>query len=148
MVWEPKRREPRRMREPLILRETAEEHVGIVVLVRLGVRTLDDENLARATAESHGRWGIWGFSVLEVPGGDYHQLVRLRPFVATRRLLYHAAGDDLITAGFPLLPTLDHPHWTVELSQPTPEQFALVRQHFHGPVDNPGWAGRSGSMKS
>jgi hypothetical protein len=34
---------------------------------------------------------------------------------------------------------LGHPHWTVELAEPTPLQFALVRQHFHGPVQNPGW---------
>ncbi len=127
MAVEPNRREPQPMREPLILRETGQEDVRVVVLIRLGVRTLEDEHLARATAETHGRWGIWGFSVLEVPGGDYGQLIHLRPFVATRRLLYRAAADDLITAGFPLLPTLDHPHWTVELSEPTPEQFTLVR---------------------
>jgi hypothetical protein len=127
------------VREPLILRETGKENADVVVVVRLGTRTLDDDHLERATAEAHGRWGIWGFSVLEVPGGDYRQLVRLRPFVATRRLLYQASAADLVTAGFPVLPTLDHPHWTVELSAPTPVQFALVRGHFQGPVQNPGW---------
>jgi len=45
--------------------------------------------------------------------------------------------DD--SALFPLLPTLDHPHWTVVLAAPTPEHFASIRGLFRGPVDNPPW---------
>jgi hypothetical protein len=56
------------VREPLILREIGIEIADVVVVVRLGTRTLEDDHLDRATAEAHGRWGIWGFSVLEVPG--------------------------------------------------------------------------------
>lgn len=51
---------------------------GVLVLVRLGSLTLSDPHLSRSVAESHDRWGIWGFSVLEVPGGDYQLLARLR----------------------------------------------------------------------
>ena len=93
-------------------------------------------------AESRARWGIWGFSVLEVPDGDYQLLARLRPIVATRRLLLLAHGADLVAAGFPLLPTLDHPHWTVVLSEPSGKQFENVRRVFHGPIQNPAWTGR------
>jgi hypothetical protein len=110
--------------------------------VRLGSVTLADGALHRSVAECHERWGIWGFSVLEVPGGDYQMLARLRPIVATRRLLLHASGPDLVAAGFPLLPTLDHPHWTVLLSAPTTEHFEAVRRVFHGPIRNPAWTGR------
>jgi len=82
---------------------------------------------------------VWGFSVFEVPDGDYRLLVRLRPFIATRRRLLLADGPELVAAGFPLLPTLDHPHWTIALSEPSREQFARVRGLFRGPVDNPAW---------
>jgi hypothetical protein len=44
--------------------------------VRLGSTTLSDGNLQRSCEETHGRWGLWGFSVLEVPNGDYEMLVR------------------------------------------------------------------------
>lgn len=54
----------------------------LLVLARLGSTTLTDPNLGRSVAESHDRWGIWGFSVLEVPNGDYRLLARLRPIVA------------------------------------------------------------------
>lgn len=133
------------MTEPLVLRDA--EAAGVVIVVRLGERTLQDEHLARTTAETHGRWSIWGFSVLEVPAGDYAELVRLRPFVATRRLLFEANARDLIAAGFPLLPTLDHPHWTVQLSEPTPEQFARVRRLFRGPIANPAWVEHPPSVR-
>lgn len=119
------------MFEPLALRD---EHTspGLVV-VRLGARTLDDEVLRRSVDECHDRWGIWGFSVLEVPGGDYEQLVRMRPI---------AAGESLINDGFPLLPTLDSPHWTLVLAAATSEQFERVRTHFRGPLDNPVYRSR------
>ena len=126
--------------ESLTLRD--ESVPDLLVVVRLGSVTLADEALQKSVAESHERWGIWGFSVLEVPGGDYDLLARLRPIVATRRLLLLAGGPDLVAAGFPLLPTLDHPHWSVVLSEPSPEQFAAVRREFHGPIENPAWTGK------
>ena len=66
--------------EPLALRD--ELAAPDVVVVRLGACTLDDELLRRSVDECHERWGIWGFSVLEVPGGDFEQLVRMRPIEA------------------------------------------------------------------
>lgn len=63
------------------------------------------------------------------------------PIVATRRMLLVAKGSDLIDAGFPVLPTLDHPHWTVVLPAPSIEQFAAARRCFDGPVPNPVWTG-------
>jgi hypothetical protein len=126
--------------ESITLRE--EPVPDLLVVVRLGSSTLVDEHLAKSTVECHARWGIWGFSVLEVPDGDYDALVRLRPIVATRRRLLVAHGEDLIASGFPLLPTLDAPHWTVTLAAPTVEAFVKVRSHFDGPIENPAWVGR------
>ncbi len=85
---------------------------------------------------------MWGFSVLEVPDGDYELLARLRPLVRQRRLLLVADGHELVDAGLPLLPTLDSPHWTVLLSTPTPAQFARAHSLFRGPVANPAWPGQ------
>jgi hypothetical protein len=126
--------------EPLTLRD--EPAPDLLVVVRLGSTTLADDALHKTVTESHARWGIWGFSVLEVPNGDYQLLARLRPIITTRRMLLIAEGRELVEAGFPLLPTLDHPHWTVLLSSPTAEQFATVRRVFHGPIENPAWTGR------
>lgn len=111
----------------------------MLAVVRLGTVTLEDAALSKSVAECHDRWGIWGFSVLEVPDGDYEALARLRPIVATRRRLLVASGPGLVAAGFPLLPTLDHPHWTVVLSEASNDQFARVRAQFDGPIDNPTW---------
>ena len=68
------------------------------------------------------------------------QLVRLRPIVAERRQLLVAYAVNLIEDGFPLLPTLDAPHWTVTLAAPSPELFARVRAHFEGPIPNPAYS--------
>ena len=125
--------------EPLSLR--VRDVPEVLVLVRLGSVTLDDAALGRSVTECHERWGMWGFSVLEVPDGNYELLARLRPIVTTRRRLLVANGPELVAAGFPLLPTLDHPHWTVVVSEPTADQFARVRTLFHGPIDNPAWLG-------
>lgn len=126
--------------EPLTLWD--ETVPDLLAVVRLGSITLADDALHKSASECHARWGIWGFSVLEVPGGDYELLARLRPIVATRRLLLVAEGREPVEAGFPLLPTLDHPHWTVVLATPSSEHFAAVRRVFHGPIDNPAWTGR------
>lgn len=126
------------MFEPIQLRHQSVP--GIIVLVRLGVVTLEARRLLEACERSHARWGIWGFSVLEVPDGDnFAQLVRLRPEVGERRQVLIANGSDLIADGFPLLPTLDYPHWTVQLSETNTDRLARVRAHFRGPVENPGY---------
>jgi len=125
--------------EPLSLR-----HQGpptTLVLTRLGARTLEENRLADQCERTRGRWGFDGFSVFEVPAGDYAHLARLVPIVALRPKLYRAEGGALLDAGFPLFPTGDFPHWTVVLSEATPAQFARVRAQFAGPLDNPAWEG-------
>ena len=128
------------MFEPLALRD--ESVAPGLLVVRLGATTLGRDHLRRSVEECHERWGIWGFSVLEVPRGDYNQLVRVRPIVADRRQFLIAKGSDLIDDGFPLLPTLDTPHWTVTLAAATDVQFDRVRSHFRGPLDNPAFSRR------
>jgi hypothetical protein len=123
------------MFEPLVLRDVAIPE--LLVVVRLGANTLTDSHLERSTAECHHRWGLYGFSVLEVPNGDFDLLARLRPIVTQRRQLLIANGHDVIADGFPLLPTLDHPHWTVTLANTEPSTFERVRSLFTGPVPNP-----------
>ena len=43
----------------------------------------------------------------------------MRPIVADRPQFLVADGESLIDDGFPLLPTLDSPHWTVVLAAAT-----------------------------
>lgn len=110
-------------------------------MIRLGVQTLGDDKLAEQCSRTTVRWGFPGFSVFEVPDGDYRLLGRLVPIVTVRPKLFEARGADLIEAGFPLLPTGDHPHWTVLLSAARTAQFARVRALFDGPKANPAWRG-------
>lgn len=123
------------MRHHLELRD--EPVLPGLLVVRLGAHTLDDASLHRSAAECYGRWGIWGFSVLEVPNGDFEQLAEVRPIVGERRQFLIARGAELVNDGFPLLPTLEWPHWTLVLAEATPAQFARVRTHFTGPIPNP-----------
>jgi hypothetical protein len=110
-----------------------------LIMIRLGSKTFDDRKLTDQCERSRGRWGFHGFSVFEVPDGDYRELARLEPIVAERPKLFEADGPELLAAGFPLFPTMEHPHWTVVLSEPTFIQFDRVRGRFRGPIDNPVW---------
>jgi hypothetical protein len=124
--------------EPLLLRD--QPVPAVLALVRFGTHTLSDELLARSASETFSRWGFWGFSVMEVPHGDFSLLARLVPTVSRRRFLFLADGREVLAAGFALFPTLQHPHWTMVVSEPTPDQFARARSLFRGPEENPAWA--------
>ncbi len=127
------------MREPLQLREAATPTT--LVMVRFGRTTLADDKLRQNCEVTFARWGLHGFSVFELPGDDYDRLARLIPLLLDRQWLLEASGADLVADGFPLLPTREHPHWTVVLAEPTPTQFERVRRHFSEPKRNPVWAG-------
>lgn len=126
--------------QPLVLRDNVVAP-GLLV-VRMGVNTMSDERLSESAEQCHGNWGFWGFwgfSLFEVPDGDYHRLARQRPAFAARSRMLIADGHELVDDGFPLLPTLDAPHWTVVLAAPTAPLFERVRAHFRGPIDNPAY---------
>lgn len=110
-----------------------------MVVVRLGTRTLDDAELRRAVDECQALWGVSGLSVLEVPRGDFASLAALRPIVATRRSLFVADCEQLLAAGFAMIPTFDQPHWTLVLDDVSLQGFARLRSVFHGPMSNPAY---------
>jgi len=128
------------MFEPLVLRSDPPPQT--LVVIRLGSTTLSDEKLAQQCARTFKRWGLHGFSVFEVPGGDYEQLARVAPIVTVRPKLFEADGSDVLDAGFSLISTQDYPHWTVVCPKPTSAQFAKIRDVFRGPLPNPAWTGR------
>ena len=64
----------------------------------------------------------------------------IEPLLPREEEFLVADGESLVTDGFPFLPTLHAPHWTVVLAESTATQFVGVRSHFHGPVDNPLYA--------
>ena len=111
-------------------------------MVRFGRTTLADDRLRQSCEVTFARWGLHGFSVFELPDGDYTRLARLVPLLLDRQWVLEAPGSELLGDGFPLLPTRDHPHWTVVIAEPTPTQFARVRRHFSAPKQNPIWPGR------
>lgn len=113
-----------------------------LVVLRMGSNTLSDNALTQACERAHAAMGLHAFSVFEIPNHDYAELARLEPILITRPKVLEASGPELVAAGFALLPTGQFPHWSVVLSEPTAEQFARLRSHFHGPIDNPTWTGR------
>jgi hypothetical protein len=112
------------------------------VLIRLGRNTLTDAHLEAASEDAFDKWGLFGFSTFGLGEGGYTELARFVPLVPYRQWVMEARTDALIADGFPLLPSNDHPHWTVVLSEPSPTQFARVRPHFSDPMRNPVWIGR------
>lgn len=127
------------MPEPLQLRDAPTPTT--LVMVRFGSTTLEDARLRQNCEVTFTRWGLHGFSVFELPGGHYEHLARLVPILVDRQWVLEAAAAELLADSFPLLPTREHPHWTVVLAEPTPAQFARVRGHFSEPKRNPVWAG-------
>ena len=89
-----------------------------LVLVRFGRTTLADEKLRQSCEVSFARWGLHGFSVFELLGGDYRRLARLVPLLVDRRWVLEAAGSDLLGDGFPLCPPGSNP--TGPSSSPNP----------------------------
>lgn len=114
-----------------------------LVVLRMGSKTLTDDALARACGDAYDDWGLHAFSVFELPGGDdWERLATAMPIVRKRPKVLEASGPELLRAGFPLLPTGHLLHWSIVLSEPTPVQFARVRENFRGPIDNPVWEGK------
>ncbi|MCR1782323.1 hypothetical protein KVF89_07245 [Nocardioides carbamazepini] len=108
-----------------------------LLVLREGTNTLSNDSLAAACERAHAEIGMYGFSVLEVPGGGFAELARLRPLLRVRRKVMLASGRELIDDGFPLVPTFDHPHWTVVVPAPEDSTFERIRALFSAPVDNP-----------
>ena len=98
-----------------------------LVLLRLGVNTLNDARLAKSCEESFARMGVYAFSVFGLPPGGYEELARL--------------AEEVGAAGFPLLPPTAGHHWSVRPPEPTPAHFDRVRSLFRGPIKNPVWIG-------
>ena len=127
------------MPEPLNLRDESPPHT--LALVRLGNHTLADTRLLEACEATFRKWGLFGFSVFGLGPGGYSELVRSVPILTLRQWVMEASAQAVMSDGFPVLPTADHPHWTVVLSEPAPGQFARVRAHFSEPKRNPAWTG-------
>ncbi|HUP68221.1 MAG TPA: hypothetical protein VM142_00225 [Acidimicrobiales bacterium] len=101
-----------------------------------------DKKLGETCEDTFRKWALFGFSTFGLGSGGYVELARQVPIIPNRQWVMEAETGSLLAAGFPVLPTRDHPHWTVVLSEPDPTQFARVRSHFSEPLTNPAWMGR------
>lgn len=115
--------------ESLQLRD--EDLPASVVMVRQGSTTLSDEKLSKACEVTRSRWGIFGFSVHELPQGGFEELARLSPILRNRPRVLVASSAGLLGDGFPLFPSGTYPHWTIVLSESSRRQFSRVRSHFN-----------------
>lgn len=83
------------MPDPLVLRD--EPVPKRLVLLQMGVNTLNDLALARTCPDAYDEWGIHAFSVLELPDDDWELLASVMPIVKRRQAIRkydhrHGAG--------------------------------------------------------
>jgi hypothetical protein len=124
---------------PDLLQLSGEQVPDRLVLVRLGRSTLADAKLGDICRRTFVQCGLFGFSVFALGPGGYEELARLAPIIPVRQWVMEAPSRELLEDGFPILPTSDHPHWTVVLAESTTLQFDRVRRHFSEPLHNPAW---------
>ncbi|MHB1987002.1 MAG: hypothetical protein ACYCSF_03310 [Acidimicrobiales bacterium] len=122
--------------EPLILRDE-EPPDDAVVVVRGGVMASD--SVRRSAQASMQLYGFFGLSVFSAAGLTAAELVASVPELGPDRYrqVRTSTVGRLRSAGFPLVPTQDHPHYDVvlpDLADPTLERLQTC---FDPAVPNP-----------
>ena len=112
----------------------------LLLVVRGGANSLSDSVLERSVGDCWEQYAFFGVSVFGVPGDDLVELSRSTMAIRRRSKVRTARCGELRAAGFEVMATFTNPgHYSVVLSDATPERFALLRSCFSSPVDNPGF---------
>lgn len=108
-----------------------------VVVVRAGV--LDPASIARSATQCFERYGVHGVSVEAAEGRvdvACANSLRLRRYRQVRL----STVARLRRAGFALLPTFAHPHYTLVLPDVAEITLRRLDRAFDDPIPNPGRA--------
>ncbi len=122
------------MTRPLPLRPEVPPDSASVVL-RAGVMSAD--NVARAAERTFALYAVHGISVEGVIDSTVQEACRGERIASYRRVRLSTFGR-VREAGFALLATFDHPHFTLVLADLSELTLARLDHCFDDPIPNPG----------
>lgn len=105
------------------------------VVLRAGV--MDAENVRRAAERTFDLYAVYGISVEGVIGETVQDACRSERIATYRRVRLSTFGR-LRDAGFALLASFDHPHFTLVLADLSELTMARLDRCFDAPIPNPG----------
>ncbi len=127
---------------PIVLRDE-DLPADAVVIVRGGVLGLEATRLG--AQDNYNVCGYFAISVEAALDATWEELCRTSPRIAGRynKVRLSTAGR-IRSAGFPLLPTEDRPHYDIVLADVADATIERLVAAFDEPVENPGNALRPG----
>lgn len=109
----------------------------VTVVLRAGVRSPD--SVERAANRTFALYGVYGISV-EALIGTVLDACRTSERIARYRQIRLSTFGQVRGAGFALLATFDHPHFTLVLPDLSELTIARLDRSFDDPIPNPGRA--------
>lgn len=122
------------MTRPLPLRPDLPPDDTTVVL-RAGV--MSGDNVRRAAERTFALYSVYGISVEGVIDASVQDACRGERIASYRRVRLSSFGR-VREAGFALLATFDHPHFTLVLADLSELTLARLDRCFDDPIPNPG----------
>lgn len=107
----------------------------MTVVLRAGV--MSAQNVARAAGRTFAIYAIYGISVEGVVNTTVQEACRGERVASYRRVRLSTFGR-VREAGFALLATFDHPHFTLVLADLSELTLARLERCFDAPIPNPG----------
>ena len=112
----------------------------LLMVVRGGIRTLDDAHLTNQVGDCWERHQFFGVSVFGAPDDDLIALSRSVRAIRIRSVVRVTRCGALRVAGFQVMATFPNPfHYSVVLPDASPATFQLLRQRFGDAEPNPGY---------
>jgi len=106
------------------------------VVLRAGVTSPD--NIRRSAERTFAIYAVYGISVEGVIGRTVLDACRTSDRIAGYRQIRLSTFGRLRAAGFALLATFDHPHFTLVLADLSEVTIARLGRSFDDPIPNPG----------
>jgi hypothetical protein len=106
-----------------------------IVVLRAGVMSAD--NVIRAAERTFALYAVYGISVEGVIDTSVQEACRSERIASYRRVRLSTFGR-VRSAGFALLATFDHPHFTLVLADLCELTLARLDRSFDEPIANPG----------
>ena len=105
------------------------------IVLRAGVMSV--ENVRRAAERTFAVYAVYGISVEGVIDTTVQEACRSERIAGYRRIRLSTFGR-VRGAGFALLATFDHPHFTLVLADLSELTLARLDRCFDAPIPNPG----------
>jgi len=96
------------------------------------------DNVRRSADRTFALYAVYGISVEGVIDGTVQEVCRSSERIAGYRQIRLSTFGRLRSAGFALLATFDHPHFTLVLADLSELTLARLGKCFDEPIPNPG----------